>query len=215
MLEFLLFFLVCRSRKIESISSTIMNMLLMSIIASFGTLTIAAYGIIIRIEMFILMPGFGLAASVATLVGQNLGAKKPERAVRSAWTAAGMFAVIMFVFSITFFLFYRQITGIFSKDPEVINIVGSCVRVLVWGYAFTGIAIPLSRAMMGAGDTVSIMMITLIALWGILIPLALVLPKRFNMGLTGIWVAILVGIITQATLTVTWFIIGRWKNKKV
>ncbi len=194
---------------------SIMNMVLMSIVASFGTITVAAYGIIMRVEMFILMPGFGLAAAVATLVGQNLGAKKPKRAVRSAWAASGMFAAMMFVFSIIFFLFYRQITGIFSKDPEVINIVGSCVKVMVWGYAFTGIAIPLSRAMMGAGDTMSIMVATLIALWGVLIPLALVLPKKFNLGITGIWIAILVGVITHATLIVIWFTIGRWKHKKV
>ena len=135
--------------------------------------------------------------------------------MKSALDADGIYSAIMFVFSLLFFVYHRQVISVFSNNPEVAGIVTGYIAILVWSYTFTGIAIPLNRAMMGAGDTVSMMLITLVSLWGLLIPLALILSKTFNLGIEGIWTAILAAVIMQAVLTVIWFMTGKWKHKKI
>jgi len=130
------------------------------IVASFGTYAIAAYGIGMRVRMVVMMPGFGLAAATAVLVGQNLGAKNPQRAEKSGLISSLLYSLFMVFTGSLFHIFAQPIISAFNPQPDVVRIGVNYLHVLTLSFVFLGIAIVLSRAMNGAGDTISPMVIT-------------------------------------------------------
>lgn len=188
---------------------------LISIVAKFGTIAVAAYGVGLRLNMLALMPGFALAMAAATLMGQNLGANKPERAQQSAWAAVGYYAVFMLFLGVVFILYAPQVVAFFNSDPMVISIGAGYFRITTWGYLFIAVGVVLSRSLAGAADTVAPMIITFIALWLVQIPMAIILSNINGIGLNGIWIAILAAYIMQGVLTLLWFQTGKWKHKKI
>ncbi len=194
---------------------SLMGVVLMAIVAQYGTYAVAAYGVGLRIMMLVLMPAFGLATAAATLVGQSLGAREPERAHLSAWTAARFTMLIMGTVGIIFFLFAPSLIGFFSTNPQVVKIGTAYLRITSLGYLFIALGVVLGRSLNGAGDTVSPMVITFISLWGLQIPLALILPGGFHLGVTGVWWAILISTVIHGTITTGWFQRGRWKLKEI
>ncbi|MFC1571453.1 MATE family efflux transporter [Candidatus Margulisiibacteriota bacterium] len=192
-----------------------MGIVLIVIVAGFGTVAIAAYGVGMRLTMLAMMPGFALGAAAGTMVGQNLGAQKPDRAVASAWTAVGIYFVFMAVISSTFFFLAPQLMQIFNNQPEVISIGSQFLRIVSLGMLFVSVGLILGRAVSGAGDTMHPMLFTFIALWLVQIPLAFVLARFTPLGLTGVWVAILAAQIVLVSLNTIWFQMGRWKLKKI
>ena len=191
------------------------GIIMIGIVAGFGTFAVAAYGIGIRIDMLVMMPGFGLAAATATLVGQNLGAGKPDRAVQSSWAAAFYYVLIMTTAGIIFYIYSPHIFSLFNKDPNVIANGNLYIRTVVFSYPFLAIAIILNRALSGAGETVITMLITGVALFGVAVPLAFSIPHFFATGVRGVWYAIVVSNLTQAAAVVVIFMKGKWKTKKV
>lgn len=194
---------------------SLMGVVLMAIVAKYGTYAVAAYGVGLRIMMLVLMPAFGLAMAAATLVGQNLGAGEPERAHLSAWTATCFNMLIMGTVGIIFFLFAPNLISFFNTNPQVVEIGTAYLRITSRGYLFIALGIVLGRALTGAGDTVSPMVITFISLWCLQIPLALILPGGFHLGVAGIWWAILISTVVHGTITTGWFQRGRWKLKEI
>ena len=193
----------------------LMGVILMAIVAKYGTYAVAAYGVGLRITMLVLMPAFGLATAAAILVGQNLGAGKPERAQLSAWTATRFNMLIMGAVGAIFFLFAPHLIGFFSTNPEVIEIGAAYLRITSLGYLFIALGVVLGRALNGAGDMVSPLVITLFSLWCLQIPLALILPGSFYLGVTGVWWAILISAVIHGMITTVWFQRGRWKLKGI
>lgn len=189
------------------------GIVLMPIVAVYDTFAVAAFGISMRLQMVVMMPAFGLATAVSTLVGQNLGAKKTHRAERTAWITVGIGAAIMTFLGIVYIIFPRVILGIFNKDPNVTKIGIICLRIMAAAYGFIGLAIILGRALGGAGDTISPMVITAIGLLAFRIGLSLLFSQRF--GLTGIWLGIAASSVIQGLMVAFWFNTGRWKLKKV
>ncbi len=191
------------------------NIILMGIVAGFGTFAVAAFGIGIRVDMLVLMPGFGLAAATATLVGQNLGAKKPERAVKSAWIASFYYVLFMLATAVLFYIFAKPIYQMFNEHVEVLEIGRGYIRTLVFSYPFLAVSVILLRALGGAGETVMPMLITGLTLFGLAVPLSFIFPRILDIGVQGVWLAIVVSNLASALLGTIIFVRGKWKHKVV
>ena len=198
---------------LQMVMWNISDLVLMRIVAIYGTFAVAAYGIGMRVIFMVMMPGFGLAQSAATLVGQNLGAKKPARAERSVWIAAGFYEIIMICSTVFLIIFARNIVSIFNLTPDIVEVGGSYIRFISSTFFFMALSIVLSRAMNGAGDTLSPMVITAISVFVLRIPLVLFLAKSW--ATTGIWTGIAVSNVAQGLITTFWFTRGRWKHKAI
>jgi putative MATE family efflux protein len=193
----------------------LMNLVLMAIVATYGTYAVAAYGIGLRLRMMFLLPAFSFGAAAATLVGQNLGAKQPDRAHRTAWLATLINAAIMTAIGLLLFIFSENVIGLFNKNPEVIFIGVKYLKITSLFFPAIAFGVVFGRAINGAGDTIPPMIITFITLWLIQIPLAVILPKYTILGLDGIWWAISIATLIQGILALVWFERGSWKLKKV
>ena len=194
---------------------SLMSVVLMGIVATFGTSAVAAYGVGMRLRMVILMPAFALGGAAATLVGQNLGSQQPARAKKSAWAATIFDMVIMTFVALVFFSLASQIMGVFNKDEQVVFLGAQFIRITTPFYLFIALGVVFNRALAGAGDTVIPMVITLLSLWGFQIPMALYLSKITPLGVTGVWWAVALASILNGVLMLGWFETGRWKRKAV
>lgn len=198
---------------LQAILRNISQIVVARIVASFGTYAIAAYGIGMRVRMVVMMPGFGLAAATAVLVGQNLGAKNPQRAEKSGLISSLLYSLFMVFTGSLFHIFAQPIILAFNPQPDVVRIGVNYLHVLTLSFVFLGIAIVLSRAMNGAGDTISPMVITGFTLLILRIPLCLFLSR--NLGTTGIWIGLAISDLANGLLTLFWFIEGRWKKRRI
>ncbi|MFH0887047.1 MAG: MATE family efflux transporter [bacterium] len=202
----------------SSIQTTLrglMGIALIAVVASFGTAAIAAYGIGFRLNMLLMMPGFAFGMASASMVGQNLGAKKIDRAVKSAWTAVRYYGIFMLVMAFVFFFFAAHLIMIFNHDAEIIKIGSELLMVMAFGTPFTALGLILDRSLSGAGDTVVTMINTLIALWLIQIPLAIYLAHYTSIGIYGIWIATVIAQIVLSALNTARFISGKWKYRHI
>jgi Na+-driven multidrug efflux pump len=190
-----------------------MGVIMMLIVSGFGAAAVAGYGVVLRLSMILMLPGFSMANSAATLVGQNLGAGEAARAEKSAWLTASYYAVFMAVMGAAGFIFAPQIVGFFNDDPTVVSVGTAFIRITVFGYLFTPYGIVLGRSMAGAGDAVAPLVITFIGLWLVQIPLAVVLSKIIS--LNGVWLSFLIANIINGLMTMGWFSLGKWKHKRV
>ncbi len=186
---------------------------MIKIVAGFGTHTLAAYGIVMRILILVLSPGWGMSSVASTLVGQNLGAGKPERAEKSAWAAVLLYGGILLMFTVVFLLFGENVVGFFNRDPEVIRQGTRFFQLTSPFYFFLALAMVLASALGGSGDTVPPMVITAISLAGVQIVAALVLPHLFGLRENGLWLAISCGFTAWGSTMAYWFYRGRWKTK--
>ncbi len=185
---------------------------LMRIIAMFGSSAIAAYTIALRMMEFIFLPAWGLGNAAATLVGQNLGAGKPDRAEASAWRAAKYNVVFMTSAAAVMFVFAKTITGWFTLDPDVLELGANCLRIIAIGFPLYAAGMTIVQAMNGAGDTETPMTLNLVAFWLVQIPLAFVLATRFPFGANGVFIA---EVVAESLLTILCIIVfrrGGWKT---
>jgi putative MATE family efflux protein len=168
------------------------------------------------IESIMFMPGFGLSMAAAALVGQSLGMGRPDRAEKLGWTAAHYSGLVVLCISVPIFIFAPNIaTLLVPVDPQIAKEMAAMMRFLCATEFLFGYSMVMSGALQGAGDTVRPMWVTIISLWGMRIPLALILALVVGMGASGAWLAM---AITQgiAGLMGMWlFKQGRWKTVKV
>lgn len=180
-----------------------------------GTTASAGYQIAIRNIVFFILPAWGLSNAAATLVGQNLGAKKPERAVQSVNITLKFNLVFMALVSALFIFFNEQIIAFYSKDPEIISIGAEALQIVGYGYIFYGLGMVMVQALNGAGDTKTPTWINFICFWLFQIPFAYLLVKYFNLGITGAFIAIPVAESLIAVLSWLYFVKGKWKTVQV
>ncbi len=173
----------------------------------------AGYQIAIRIVMFFLLPAWGMSNAAATLVGQNLGAKNPERAEASVLKTAKYNALFMAVVSLIMLLFAKPIASFFTTDPAVMYYAVLAMRIVAAGYVFYGIGMVMSNAFNGAGDTKTPTYINLFGFWFFQIPLAFLLAKGLGLGPIGVFIAIPVAE-TAISLT-SWYFFKKGKWKKI
>ncbi len=185
------------------------------IIAESGTAVVSGYGTAIRICIFTLMPAWGLANATATLVGQNLGARQPERAEKSVWRSAFLTFCFFAVVAVIFFLFGENLLRFFTTDEIAVAAGTKCLHILAIGYVFFAYGMILTQAFNGAGDTKTPTYINLFIFWLLQIPLAWFLAKFLNMGPTGVYTAIAVSETVLAIVSIIVFKKGKWKLVKV
>ena len=188
---------------------------LVRLMAGFGSAALAGNTIGIRIILFALLPSFGVANAGATLVGQNLGAGKPDRAEEAAWTAGRYNTYCLAAVGVMFLLFAPFLTGIFTSDPEVAAHATHSLRIISTGFLFYGYGMVLTSAFNGAGDTRTPTLINLACMWMWEIPLAWALAYPLGFGPTGIFIAVSIGFSTLAFVSAWLFSRGTWKLKKV
>lgn len=172
----------------------------------------AAYQTAIRILLFFLLPAWGMSNAAATLVGQNLGAKQPERAQQSVIKTAQYNTVFLIGVTILFFVAAESIVSIFTRQAEVKAIAVTALRIVSTGYVFYGIGMVLINAFNGAGDTRTPTIINLVGFWLFQVPLAYVLAKVFLMGPTGVFIAIPISETVITLMAFFWFRKGTWKK---
>lgn len=187
----------------------------MRIIAEFGSQAVAGATIAIRIMMFTMMPAWGLSNAVATLVGQNLGAGKPDRAERSVWITGFWNMIFLIGVAIVYFLNSESLVGIFSDDMEVISIGGMWLRIVAYSYFVYGWWMVATQAFNGAGDTMTPTKINLVFFWLIQIPLAYFMSKILEMDVPGVFWAIFISETSVGLFTLWLFTRGKWKNVQV
>ena len=187
----------------------------MRIIASFGSVPVAACTIVVRIIMFVLMPSWGLSNAAATLVGQNLGAGQPERAETSAWRACWFNVAVLGVLGILFVVFADVVVGWFTQDPEVRPIATLGLRIVSGGFPFYAAGYVLTQSFNGAGDTWTPTLINLGCFWFFEIPLSYVLGRTLGYGPPGIFWAMAIAFSVMSMVSASLFRRGHWKLKRV
>ena len=188
--------------------------LLIRIIASFGTIAVAGWVIAIRVALFVILPCWGLSNAASTLVGQNLGAGKPDRAERAVWITGAWNMVFMALVTVVFVVFARDIASLFTNDPEVLRTAATALRVVSYGYVFYALGMVTRQAFNGAGDTRTPTWIDLVCFWLFEIPVAWLL-SRTALGVDGVFWAVALAYSLSAVVSTLVFRRGGWKQAKV
>jgi putative MATE family efflux protein len=188
---------------------------LVRIMSEFGSAALAGYTSAIRIVIFTFLPAWGLSNAAATLVGQNLGAKQPERAERSAWLTGLATMVFMALVAVVYILFNERLIRFFTDDPVVIAIGADCLRIVSYGYLFYAWELVMINAFNGSGDTLTPTLINFICFWLIEIPVAYLLAMTMGIGPHGVYWSIVVAESTAGLLAIVLFRRGKWKTRMV
>jgi putative MATE family efflux protein len=193
-----------------------MSMLLVAwLMVPFGTLAVAAHSLMQRVEMLLFPVCLGLGLGAGVLVGQNLGAKQPKRAEKSGWLAVGFSEVLMVLCSAVILVWAEDIVRVFNREPLLVDTTSLFLRIAVVGYLVQGFSIVLMQAISGAGDTIPPMLISVLTSWGFQLPLAYILSRYTHLGFLGVRWALALGIIASSLAFTLYFLLGRWKRKRI
>jgi putative MATE family efflux protein len=188
---------------------------LVRLCATFGSVPVAGYTVAIKIFMFVILPSWGLSNSAATLVGQNLGAKKPDRAEKAVYQTARYTTYYMGSIAVVFLLFARQLAAFFTSDPAVQSVAADCLRFISVGNICYAWGMVLVQAFNGAGDTRTPSMINFFCYWCFQIPLAWILAVTLHWGPRGVFAAIPSAETAMTIASLILFRRGAWKRKLI
>ena len=191
------------------------RMIVLGLVGLYGTAATAGYGVANRLMLIAIIPGFGLSNAAGTLVGQNLGAKKPDRAEMTTWWVVLYGISYMLVVGALMFIFARPIISWFDPTPGVVAVGAACLKIVIPTQIIYVVGIVLGRGFIGAGDTVPAMTINLLTLWGVEVPLSYALSQWLGLDLTGVWLALMTANLTNGLLFAYWFRKGHWKRRRV
>jgi putative MATE family efflux protein len=202
---------------LQNLIATTSWVVMVRTLSVFGSDVVAGYTIAIRIIIFSLLPSWGLSNAASTLVGQNLGAGRPDRAERAIWITSVFNMVVMGLVGSILIIFPEIFINLFAnaKDLEVIAKGSVCLRMVSFGFIFYGLGMVMVQALNGAGDTYTPTFINLCCFWLLEIPLAYVLAIHTSLSENGVYLAI---VIAESTMAVVGFFVlrrGKWKVKKV
>ncbi len=199
----------------QNLVATASWIFLVRIMTRWGADALGGYVLAIRIVVFALLPAWGLSNAAATLVGQNLGAGKPDRAERSVWRTGAFNMTFLGLVSLLFFLRSEWVVGLFSPPDAVAGYAAECLRVLAYGYVFYAWEMVMVQSFNGAGDTATPTWINLGCFWAFQIPLAWYLSGQAGWGPSGVFWAITISYAVSTVVAMTLFRRGRWKLKQV
>ncbi|MCD6109211.1 MATE family efflux transporter [bacterium] len=198
-------------------STRALGMVIMTfLVASFGTITLAAYGIGSRILSFIIIPALGLSMATSTIVGQNIGAGKIDRAEKTTKLSSFLGFVGLSLIGIIIFIFAEQISAIFIPgEIETIKSSALFIKMMALTFGFIGIQMSLNGAFRGSGNTMISMTLSIVSLWVLRFPLAYLLSMHGGFAEVGIWIAFPIANVVAAIIAIIWFAKGTWKQKKI
>ncbi len=188
---------------------------LVRVISTFGSDVLSGYTIGIRVIIFAILPCNGLANAAATLVGQNLGASRPDRSEESVWLATRVNTVILILISIVLVVFTEPLICVFTSDPCVIKSGIDCLRIVSYGFVIFGFGSILVNSLNGAGDTKSPTIINILCFWCLEIPLACFLAFYTGMNENGVFYSIIISEAVMTLIALYVFRSGKWKYKEV
>jgi putative MATE family efflux protein len=188
---------------------------LVRIVSIFGAAALAGYTIAIRIVIFVILPSWGLSNAAATLVGQNLGAGKPERAESAVWRTGLYNVMFMGTVGVLFILFAEPIVRLFTHDPDVVPLGAACLRIVSYGNLGYAYFMVMMQAFNGAGDTITPTIVNFFGFWLFEIPLAYWLAISLKMHSNGVFFSIAIAETSMAIASAVLFKQGRWKTKKI
>jgi putative MATE family efflux protein len=200
---------------INGTERTTATLVLMWFVVPFGTFAVAAHSLMERLDRFIQMPAMGLGQGAGVLAGQNLGARQPERAEKTGWLAAILFTAFIFVASIAIYFGAENIVRIFNNESGLVEVASTFLRITIITYMVFGFVQVLMQCLNGVGDTITPMLVTLLTMWGVMVPLAHFLPRVTSFGVYGVRWAMVSGNIVRAVIYSIYFKWGRWKRKQV
>jgi len=188
---------------------------LVRIIGYFGSASVAGYTIAIRLVIVAILPSWGVGNAAATLVGQNLGARQPERAEASVWKAGLYNVVFLVAVAVVFIAGAQYLIRFFAADPMVVGYGIDCLRYVSYGNAFYAYGMVIVQAFNGAGDTKTPMVVNLFCYWLFQIPLAYVLAISAGLGPRGVFLAIVLAEALMTVVAVVIFRRGKWKSREI
>jgi putative MATE family efflux protein len=188
---------------------------LIRIVSIFGSAALAGYTIAIRIVIFVILPSWGLSNAAATLVGQNLGAKQPDRAEKSVWRTGFYNMLFLGGIGVVFIFFAEPIVRLFTQDPAVVPYAASCLRILSFGNVAWAYGMVMLQAFNGAGDTITPTLVNFVGFWLLEIPLAYFLAIPIGMHSSGVFLSIVIAEAFIAAVSMVLFKRGRWKRQKI
>ncbi len=190
-------------------------MVLARILATYGSEAVAGHGVAIRLIMFFLLPAWGFSNAAAALVGQNLGAKQPERAEKCVWVTAKYNAIFMVMVTAIFLFASESLVHVMNKDAAIAVYAVQGLQIMSLGNIFYGVGMVLTNSFNGAGDTKTPTLINIFGFWLFQIPLACLLALVFDLGPKGVFLAVL---ISEMGISIAGFFIfrkGKWKEVKI
>ncbi|PRO72320.1 MATE family efflux transporter [Alteromonas alba] len=199
------------------LSARALGQIIMSfLVASFGTVTIASYGVGNNILMFVTIPALGLGMAISTLVGQNLGAGQIERASQAAFTGATWgFVALTLVGTLCFFTAPQIIAFFVPEQPNVIATGAEFVQVMALTWGGMAVQVCITGAFRASGNMINAMVLSLLSQWMFLFPIAFILSKHTALGKTGIWWAFAATNILIGIVSICWLARGSWKHTRL
>jgi len=188
---------------------------LVRIVSLFGANALAGYTIAIRIVIFIILPSWGLSNAAATMVGQNLGAGRPDRAASSVWRTGFYNMVFLGASGVVFIIFAEPITGLFTKDAAVVQLASACLRILSYGNIAYAYGMVMLQSFNGAGDTFTPTLVNLVGFWVVEIPVAYWLAVPLGFRSNGVYFSIVIAQGAMAIASIILFRQGRWKRQRI
>ena len=188
---------------------------LVRIVSTFGAAALAGYTIAIRIVIFVILPSWGLSNAAATLVGQNLGAGKPDRAERAVWRTGLYNMIFLGSVGVFFALFAEPVVRLFISDPAVVPLGTACLRIVSYGNIGYAYFMVMMQAFNGAGDTITPTIVNFFGFWLFEIPLAYVLAMPLGMKSNGVFFSIAIAESSMAAASAILFKRGKWKKQKI
>ncbi len=184
-------------------------------VAMLGTVFYASHRIAITAESISYLPGFGFALAATTMVGQYLGAKKPDMSEKGCYESVKLAAIVMSIFGVVFFIWPQSFISLFSREPEIIKNASKCLRLVAIGQPFLAAVMVFGGGLRGAGATKWVLYSTMIGVWGVRLLGTYILIDFFNLGLAGAWIAMVVDLVVRGTLNMHRFRKGQWKYLRV
>ena len=200
---------------VTGLERSISQLVLVRLVTPFGDYALAAYGLTRRLEMLANMGANGVGMATGVIAAQNLGAGEPQRAKTTAIWGLGYVALFKALMAMLFFSLGSHLLGLFSGEPELVDLAVMWLQIQVVGYVFMGVRQVLIQTIQVSGDTVPVMLTTLAGMWLIELPLALVLPGLMGLGQFGIAWATVISLIFGAVVLQAYLLTGRWTRVKV
>jgi putative MATE family efflux protein len=200
---------------VNSVSFSLSRSVVMSLVATFGTDVVAAYGVGNRIANIGVTVIVGIGLGTANLIGHNLGAGKNERAWKTSNQSISLAVGIMAVFGVGTAIFARDIVQLFFQDPALVNLGITLLRIQALAFPMWGIIIMIEDIFTGSGDTLPPMIVGVLGAWALEIPTILIATKILHMNQNGVWWAIVVATFINAAVMWKWYHAGKWMHQKV